>query len=112
MLVVVAWMDFISITESKMVTESCQSLTVSDIVSTQQSPMINAAMRHDGGSWVEGGWESHKTFSEPFPCLWNDCKSMMVRVPTGTTVMELLALFPCLHRRLTSSTKSATAHAA
>jgi hypothetical protein len=55
-------MDFISITESKMVTESCQSLTVSNIVSTEQSPLINAAMRHDGGSWVEGGWESRKTF--------------------------------------------------
>lgn len=46
-----------------------------------------------------------RLFSEPSPCLWNDCKSMMVRVPTGTTVMELLALFPCLHRRLTSSTQ-------
>jgi hypothetical protein len=102
---------FVSIAESKLVTESCQSLTVSNIVSTEQSPLINAAMRHDGSSWVEGGWESHKTFSEPSPCLWNDCKSTMVRVPTGTTVMELLALFPCLHRRLTSTTKSATAHA-
>jgi hypothetical protein len=34
---------------------------------TKKNTDHRLAMRHDGGSWVEGGWESHEDFFRTFP---------------------------------------------